>query len=110
MPYQTRTPSVKITIDKNLYNKLLGILDFNISLNEETENFSEIAKKLKDKLLRYSVPRTKENDNTEFVEIRFFPNEASNMLWQLLIRASSYIEEENYYEVLLKNREDRKMN
>lgn len=110
MPYQTRTPSVKITIDKSLYNKLLGILDFNISLNEETENFSEVAKKLKDKLLRYSVPRKKENDDTEFVEIRFFPNEASNMLWQLLIRASSYIEEENYYEVLLKNREDRKLN
>ena len=108
MPYQSRTPSTKIIIDNALFNKLLGILDFNIGLNVEDENFSKIAQNLKDKLLTYSVPRDKEDDDTKYVEIRFFPNEASNIIWQLLIRASSYIEEEDYYNLLLKNRENRK--
>ena len=107
MSWQDRTPAIKLTIDKSLFNKLIGILDFNIKLQLEDENFSEIAKKLKEKLMTYSVPRKDENE-IEFVDVRFFPNEASNMIWQLLARASSYIEQENYYEVLLKNYELKK--
>ena len=101
MPYQSRTPSIKVIIDNVLFNKLLGILDFNIGLNVEDENFSKVAQSLKDKLLTYSVPRDKEDDDTKYVEVRFFPNEASNIIWQLLIRASSYIEEEDYYNLFI---------
>lgn len=102
MSWQSKSPSIRLSIDKSLFNKLMSVLDFNISLNIEEENFSSIASKLKEKLMTYSVPRI--NDNTEFVDVRFFPNEAGNMIWQLLSRASSYIENEDYYNTLLENR------
>ena len=110
MPHQTREPSVKLIVDKSLFNKLLGILDFNINLHVEDNNFSKDAEKLKNKLMTYTVPRTNEEKNIQIADIRFFPNEAGMMIKQLLIRASSYIEEENYYEVLLDNRSSRRQN
>lgn len=104
MSWQSKSPSIRLSIDKSLFNKLMSVLDFNISLNIEEENFSSTASKLKEKLMTYSVPRINEEDNTEFVDVRFFPNEAGNMIWQLLSRASSYIENEDYYNVLKENR------
>ncbi len=100
MPYQTRMPSVKVTLNKELFNKLIGILDCNIELNVETENFSIIASKLKEKLLRYCVPR-KNDDETEFVDVRFFPNEAGAMIWQLLLQAEKKDNAEDYYSQIL---------
>ena len=110
MPYQTREPSVKLVVDKSLFNKLLGILDFNINLHVEDNNFSKDAEKLKEKLMTYTVPRVNEEENIQIADIRFFPNEAGMMIKQLLTRASSYIEEENYYEVLIENRNSRNRN
>ena len=104
MSWQSKSPSIRLSIDKSLFNKLMSVLDFNISMNIEEENFSSTASKLKKKLMTYSVPRINEEDNTEFVDVRFFPNEAGNMIWQLLARASSYIENEDYYNVLKENR------
>ncbi len=100
MPHQTRMPSVKVTLDKELFNQLIGILDYNIKLNVESENFSIIAGKLKDKLLKYCVPRTNEDD-IEFVDVRFFPNEAGDMIWQLLLRAEKNDNVEDYYSQIL---------
>ncbi len=54
-------------------------------------------------MLTYSVPKINDSD-TEFVDVRYFPNEASDMIWQLLVR----IEQENiedYYSILINNRE-----
>ena len=81
MPHQTRTPSTQLSLCKDLFNQLVGILDFNIKLNIEDEKFSTTAEKLKNKLLMYSVPRIND-ENVEFVDVRFFPNEASDMVWQ----------------------------
>lgn len=106
MAHQTRMPSVKLTLDKALFNQLLGILDYNIKLEVETENFSAIASKMKDKLLNYSVPRTNEED-VEFVDVRFFPNEASDMIWQLLLRADKNETVDDYFSILIKNRESK---
>ncbi len=103
MPHQTRTPSIKLTLDKNLYNQLLGILDINIQMNIKDENFSVIAEKLKDKIMKYSVPRINDED-IEFVDVRFFPNEASDMIWQLLLRAEKNANTNDYYSSLLSNR------
>lgn len=100
MPHQTRMPSVKVTLDKELFNQLIGVLDHNITLNIDSENFSAIAGKLKDKLLKYCVPRTNEED-IEFVDVRFFPNEAGDMIWQLLLRAEKNENEEDYYSQIL---------
>lgn len=104
MSWQSKSPSIRLSIDKSLFNKLISVLDFNISLKIEEENLSSTASKLKEKLMIYSVPRINEEDNTEFVDVRFFPNEAGNMIWQLLSRVSSYIENEDYYNVLKENR------
>lgn len=106
MAHQTRMPSVKLTLDKGLFNQLISILDYNIKLEVETESFSSIANKLKEKLLHYSVPRTNE-ENGEFVDVRFFPNEASDMIWQLLLRADKNEIVEDSFSVLINNRESK---
>lgn len=100
MSYQTRTPSTKLTLDRNLYNELLGILDINIEMKIEDENFSTIAEKLKNKIMQYSVPRINE-EGIEYVDVRFFPSEASDMIWQLLIRSEKNDSVKDYYSELL---------
>ena len=107
MPHQTRTPSVQLSLCKDLFNQLAGILDFNIKMNIEDEKFSTTAEKLKNKLLMYSVPRIND-ENVEFVDVRFFPNEASAMVWQLLLRAEKNEISEDYYGKLIENRENKK--
>lgn len=106
MPHQTRTPSVKLTLDQELFNQLVGVLDNNSKVNIEEENFSKIALKLKDKLLTYSVPRVND-EGIEFVDVRFFPNEASDMIWQLLIQTEKNEEVEDYFSMLIKVRESK---
>lgn len=107
MPHQTRTPSTQLSLCKDLFNQLVGILDFNIKMNIEDEKFSTTAEKLKNKLLTYSVLRVN-NDDIEFVDVRFFPNEASDMIWQLLLRAEKNDNVEDYYSKLIENREQTK--
>lgn len=106
MAYQSRTPSVKLTLDKSLFNQLVSNLEYNRQLELEDENFSAIAEKLKNKLLTYSVPRTNDED-IEFVDVRFFPNEASDMIWQLLVRTEKNDIAEDYYSILINNRENK---
>ena len=107
MSWQTRDPSVKISLDKELFNILVGILDFNSQIKLDDESFSNTANKLKDKLLTYSVPRINDNGE-EYIDIRFFPNEASDMIWQLMIRNEPSNNDEDYYSILISNREQRK--
>ena len=107
MSWQTRDPSVKISLDKELFNILVGILDFNSQIKLDDESFSNTANKLKDKLLTYSVPRINDNGE-EYIDIRFFPNEASDMIWQLMIRNEPSNNDEDYYSILINNREQRK--
>lgn len=108
MAWQNRKPSIKVSLDKDLFNKLIGVLDLNIELNVDDEDFSLIANKLKDKLLTYSVPRVNDKGE-EYVDIRFFPNEASDMIWQLLIRNESLDDNtKDFYSILVSNREKRK--
>jgi len=107
MAYQSRTPSVKLTLENELFNQLVSILNANSNIGLEEENFSQIAEKLKNKLLTYSVPRTND-EGIQFVDVRFFPNEASDMIWQLLLLAGKYIEVDNdYYSSLIQNRENK---
>ena len=106
MAYQSRTPSVKLTLENEWFNQLVSILNANYNIGLEDENFSQIAEKLKNKLLTYSVPRTND-DGIQFVDVRFFPNEASDMIWQLLLRAEKNIDIEDYYSTLIQNRENK---
>lgn len=103
MAHEKRKPSVQLTLDKTLFNKLVSMLELNIQANIDDENLSSIAEKLKAKMLTYSVPRINDDD-VEFVDVRYFPNEASDMIWQLLVRIEQ-VELQDYYSVLIKNRE-----
>lgn len=103
MAHEKRKPSVQLTLDKTLFNKLVSMLELNIQANINDENLSVIAEKLKAKMLTYSVPRVNDDD-IEFVDVRYFPNEASDMIWQLLVRIEQE-ELDDYYSVLIKNRE-----
>ena len=67
-------------------------------------DFSMVAEKLKNKLLKYSVPR-KNEENIDFVDVRFFPNEAGNMIEQLLLRIDKKEMKEDFFSLLIKNRE-----
>ncbi len=106
MPYKSKTPPIKLVLDKELFNQLLNMLDFNSQVQITDENFSIIADKLKKKLLNYSVPKL--SDDVEFVEVRFFPNEASDIIWQLLIRTEKKDNIDDYFQVLLSNREKKR--
>ena len=108
MAWENKVPSVKLVLGRNLFNKLLGILEFNENLKIEDENFSGIAKKLKDKILTYSVPKEKDEEGVEYVDIRFFTKEASDMIWQLLSTTDRVNENIDYYSILLKNKEEQK--
>lgn len=108
MAWENRTPSVKLVLGRNLFNKLLGILEFNENLKIEDEHFSEIAQKLKNKILTYSVPKEKDEEGVEYVDIRFFTKEASDMIWQLLSTIDRVNEDIDYYSILLKNKEEQK--
>lgn len=107
MAYQSRTPSVKLTLGNELFNQLLSILNANSNIGLEEENFSQVAEKLKNKLLTYSVPRTND-EGIQFVDVRFFPNEASDMIWQLLLLVGKDIDIDNdYYSTLTQNHESK---
>ena len=108
MAWENRIPSVKLVLGRNLFNKLLGILEFNENLKIEDEDFSGIAKKLKDKILTYSVPKEKDEDGIEYVDIRFYTKEASDMIWQLLSTTDRVNADIDYYSILLKNKEEQK--
>ena len=106
MSWQEREPSVKLNMDKSVFNILVDILDYNTQMNLPDSDFADVARNLKDKLLIYSVPKVE--DDREFVDVRFFPREASEMIWQLLIMNKPKNDVKDYYSILIKNREERK--
>lgn len=108
MSWQEREPSVKINMDKTVFNVLVDILNYNSQIELPESDFADDAKRLKEKLLRYSVPKIEED--REYVDVRFFPREASDVIWQLLIMNRPKEDTEDYYSILLKNREERKKN
>ena len=70
----------------------------------ENNNFVETARRLKEKILTYSVPRTDEETGETYVDVRFFPNEASGIIYQLLVTNRPKDDIEDYYSILLENR------
>lgn len=104
MAFQTRKPPVRIVVNIEQYNKLVELVNRNSQVNDERT--STYATKMKEKLLRYSVPHTNE-DGSISIDIRFFNNEAQDIIYYLIgmldIESTT-----NYYEVLLKVREQNK--
>ena len=67
---------------------------------EKYRNNITLNNRLKEKLLRYCVPVIGDNEE-QLVEMRFYPNEAGNMIDILLYAVDGVITTNNYYEVLL---------
>lgn len=103
MTYVKRVPPIKLVLTVNEYNILIGVLTENID-EQEDENIIEIAKQTKEKLLKYSLPRTEEEGNIE-IDLRLYLNEASDIISQLLSYVNKNMREVDYYQVLLKVRE-----
>lgn len=103
MAFQKRIPPIKIKLNVDEFNKLIEILS-NMT-NEEDENISDKSSKLKDKLLRYTVPITEDDGNT-VLDIRFYNNEITDLFYILFYRIKDMISvETDYFDVLIKVRE-----
>ena len=102
MAYKTKKPPIRITVDIDTFNNLSELLT-RVS-NIGGEDISIQAKKIRDKLLQYSVPNTDENGETN-IDIRFFNSEITQLTYVLLSNLSNYCEcEINYYDILLNYR------
>ncbi len=91
MSYESRQPSIRLKIDAGSFNLMLSALAENGDNEYSPEEVVTRADALFDKLLKYSRPYVDELE-TDCVEIRFFPNEASEMIWQLLLISSPHVE------------------
>lgn len=103
MAYSKRIPPIKIKLNINEFNKLNEILE-NI-INSDNELYSKKSSKLKEKLLRYSVPIKNENEEIK-VDIRLYNNEIVDLFYIIFYGIEDMISvETNYFDVLLQVRE-----
>lgn len=100
--FASKTPPVKVVVDKQYFNMLIQVLTTLEKIEEDEKEIYRV-KKLKEKILTYSIPR-EENGET-LIDMRFFVNEASTLIGKLMFLFEQNIEVEvNYFEVLQKIR------
>ena len=99
MSYKNKKPPMTLVITKNKFNMLVQQLVEYEKVNEDTEKIVSI----KNKLLKYSMPFG-ENEDIK-ISIRFFPDGASNLLSILISNLNEIDLEDDYYNMLLENRE-----
>lgn len=98
MAYSSKIPSIKVKTSIDKFNKLVEIL--NIQSGSSDEYISKKSDKLKNKLLKYSVP--KEDGEEKFVDIRFYQNEILDMFKIVFDGVKDEVEPEtDYYQILL---------
>lgn len=100
MAFQKKNPPIKVEITIDKFNSIIELLELNSKkVNSKT---TEKAILLKDKLMKYSMIRNDENGNIT-MDIRFYPNEASDIIIQLLeiINIENKID---YYAILKEKR------
>ena len=101
MAYSTKIPSIKVKASVDKFNRLVEIL--NIQSVNSDDYISNKSTKLKNKLLKFSVP--KEDDEGKFVDIRFYQNEILDMFKIVFDVIKDEIDpEEDYYQILLEAR------
>ena len=101
MAYSTKIPSIKVKASIDKFNRLVEIL--NIQSVNSDDYISNKSTKLKNKLLKFSVP--KEDDEGKFVDIRFYQNEILDMFKIVFDVIKDEIDpEEDYYQILLEAR------
>lgn len=101
MSYNKRIPPIKVELTIEKFNSLIEFL----SVVEEEEQ-KEVARKLKGKILKYSIPSVTESDT--FIVIRFFNQEIMQLVHMLISNLNYSNIENNYYEILIENRINKK--
>lgn len=97
MAYRKRIPPIAVELTTTKYNLLMGYLS---SINDEEQRVT--AEKLKEKLLKYSIPYIAESDT--FILVRFFNQEVVQLINLLINKINTEESGINYYEMLLENR------
>ncbi len=106
MSYSKRIPPIKLKLNVEEFNKLLQILS-NMSDYRE-ESIAKKSVKLKDNFLKYSVPFNDDNEQT-FIDIRCYQNEIVDLFYIMFYGIKDCMKvETNYYEVLIKVRDNLK--
>ncbi len=72
MAFQTKRPPIQMELSKNTFNKLVELLNYNALNNSQ---IGAEANTLKEKLLKYSIPKEEKNGK-ECVKFGFFPKKA----------------------------------
>ena len=90
-----KKPSVKFIVNKGNFNKLMGILTFQEE-NIITKEWKENATKLKELLLRYSIPQKDEDGNISIIDIALFQKEAAELIVLLLSALDRVQVDEDY--------------
>lgn len=101
MAFSKRTPPVKILVDINKFNLLVQTIS-NYMLIED-DKIKNTASKLKEKIMRYSVPYENE-EQEKMIDIRFFISEIEDLTNIFLFGINSLKIESDYYNELIKNR------
>jgi len=102
MAYSKRIPPIKIRLNVEDFNRLVEIV--NIQTENEKEEIATYSSRMKDKLLRYSIPFI--NDGVVIVEIRFYPREIAEMFYILFDGIEDVDVQTDYFDVLVKVREN----
>lgn len=97
MTYSKRIPPLKVELTTSRFNCLVEFLE-----NIDDEEKRETAIKLKEKLLKYSIPVITESDT--LVAVRFFNQEIVQLSHLLIDNVINNDEVTNYYEILIENR------
>lgn len=97
MPVEKKLPPIRLVVSNEYFNKLVSLADSNDELDFLNDSKS---KNLYDKLMKYTFLQ----DN-EQVELRFFPQEASEVILLLLCNLEEVNVSKNYYEELIQARQ-----
>ena len=82
MAYTKRIPPIKLVLTKKEYNNLIEIFTRCITDAKE-EEIKQLANQTKEKLLKYSIPREKDDKSIE-IDTRLYINEAADIISLLL--------------------------
>lgn len=96
--FQSKVPPVRVVVDEQYFNLIIQILT-NVEKILNTEKEIEQVKKLKDKILKYSIIR--QDEDMTLIDMRFFINEASLLIEKMMFLFENKIEiEADYFELL----------
>lgn len=94
MNYGHDVPDIKLILNIKRFNILVTAIDNIINLN--SDDISPFADRLKNKIMKYGIPR-KDNDDTDIVDVRFFSKEIGDLMFVLSPYLDTKDEYHNYY-------------